>query len=578
MHIIILLLIGFLLSCCTDKRTYPKAMLQAENCIITYPDSALFYLSTLKNEIKNEPEETQMYYNLLTIKAEDKLYIPHTSDSLIKVITKFYEEYDDNDKLMEAYYYMGSTYRDMKDAPRALRAFQDAVDVSKDNKRYDLLAQTYGQMGTLFIYQGLQNEALNANKQALHYHSVLKNEAKISIAIRNIARIYDTQKIADSAQYYYHKAYNRALKSSDENKINSILGELGCFYYDIGKTDSAKTILLNVINKNRKMINTLLNLGLIYQNNDQIDSAKYYFYKTIELGDVYKQRYAFNFLSHIEADQKNYRKALDYAYKYQTLKDSIDIITQTEAITKIQALYNYQHTEKENTLLKLDNERKKAQLYKLLLALACILIISGSLFFYYKKKKQIVIMQERKLRKLKEELYAQSLEYIEDNIGKINTLELQIQEVTEEKSILNKQLIQLQKELLELSNRQVIVSRKEQDLLTISLQQSEVYLLFHKACNDTTLKITEENWSALEIAIDRTYQKFTDRLYKLYPRLSLLELRICYLIKISMQVKDIANLVNRSKPAITAARIRLYKKIHGKEGTGEMLDNFIINL
>lgn len=45
-----------------------------------------------------------------------------------------------------------------------------------------------------------------------------------------------------------------------------------------------------------------------------------------------------------------------------------------------------------------------------------------------------------------------------------------------------------------------------------------------------------------------------------------------------MQVKDISRLVNRSKPAITAARIRLYKKIHGTEGTGDMLDKFIINL
>lgn len=553
-------------------------MIQAEECIIEHPDSALAYLSSLEKEIKGEPKETQMYYYLLTIKAKDKLYIYHTSDSLIKVITQFYEDYGNNDKLMEAYYYMGSVYRDMNDAPRALKAFQDAIDVGKDSKRYDLLAQTYGQMGTLFTYQGLYDEALKVNKQALHYHTYQKDEAKIAISIRNIARIYDTQNIKDSALYYYHKAYNYAIESNNTNKINSILGELGCFYHDIGKKDSAKIILLKVKNSNRVMINTQLNLAIIYEEEGQIDSAKYYFNKTIQLGYIYKKHYAFKHLSHIEANKKDYKKALEYAYRFQGLKDSIDIITQTETISKIQALYNYQHTEKENISLKLENEKKKSLVYKLLLVLIGVLMITTYLVYSIKKKKQAAITKERKLRLLKEELYAQSLGYIEDNKNKIKQLEIQLQEATEEKGFLHKQLIQQQKELLELSNCKIIASRKEQELLEVAFKQSNIYLLFHKASNDITLKITEEDWLALQLAIDKTYQKFTDRLYSLYPQLSLLELRICYLIKISMQVKDISRLVNRSKPAITAARIRLYKKIHGTEGTGDMLDKFIINL
>ena len=52
-------------------------MIQAEECIIEHPDSALAYLSSLEKEIKGEPKETQMYYYLLTIKATDKLYIYH---------------------------------------------------------------------------------------------------------------------------------------------------------------------------------------------------------------------------------------------------------------------------------------------------------------------------------------------------------------------------------------------------------------------------------------------------------------------------------------------------------------------
>lgn len=59
-------------------------MEQAQSCVETAPDSALHYLSLLKDSIRCEPEETQMYYHLLTIKAEDKLY---TRISPIRLLT-----------------------------------------------------------------------------------------------------------------------------------------------------------------------------------------------------------------------------------------------------------------------------------------------------------------------------------------------------------------------------------------------------------------------------------------------------------------------------------------------------------
>lgn len=552
-------------------------MIQAEECIIEHPDSALAYLSSLEKEIKGEPKETQMYYYLLTIKAKDKLYIHHTSDSLIKIVTQFYENYGDSDKLIESYYYMGSVYRDINDAPRALKAFQDAIDASKNGKQYDILAQTYGQMGTLFAYQGLYNESLQSYREALKFHTLMKKQSKVAIAIRNIARIYNVQKMQDSALFYYDKAYKYILESENNKLANSLLGELGCVYYDVGKIDSAKIMLQNAIKGNFDIKNALLNLGILYKNAGQLDSAQYCFKQTLNLGDIYKRQYAYTYLSQIEFNKKNYHKALEYIYKSQSLRDSIDKITQTEAINKIQSLYNYQHTEKENNQLRLSYESKKAQVYRLLFTLMLCIVISLVTILYIGKRKQKSIEQEKKLRLLKEQQYALSLEHIEDNQKKIDKLEQQLHEATEN-DILNKKIIQSQKEQLEHINSQVFAVRNEQELLEMTFKQSPIYLLFHKIGNDETIKITEKEWLTLQIEIDKTYHNFTDRLYALYPQLSLLELRICYLIKISMQVRDIALLLNRSKSAISIGRTRLYKKIHGTEGTVEMMDQFIMNL
>ena len=56
------------------------------------PDSALILLEGMEDSISIYPEETQMYWYLLTIQAKDKLYITHTGDSLINSIVKFYNE------------------------------------------------------------------------------------------------------------------------------------------------------------------------------------------------------------------------------------------------------------------------------------------------------------------------------------------------------------------------------------------------------------------------------------------------------------------------------------------------------
>lgn len=80
-----------LLVACHPDRPYPKAMLQAMQCMEQHPDSALLYLASLDSVIPNESEETRMYHALLMTKAEYKEYVQHNSDSLMKEVVRFYE-------------------------------------------------------------------------------------------------------------------------------------------------------------------------------------------------------------------------------------------------------------------------------------------------------------------------------------------------------------------------------------------------------------------------------------------------------------------------------------------------------
>ena len=150
-HILLLFLL-LCISCHRGKQSYPPLMEQAVQLMETHPDSALACLDSLSISITEWPEEVQMYYKLLTVKAKDKLYIPATSDTLINRIVRFYKDRQDDARLMEAYYYKGSVYRDMEDAPRAVDAFQHAAEIGENCANDTLNGRIYGQLASLFAF------------------------------------------------------------------------------------------------------------------------------------------------------------------------------------------------------------------------------------------------------------------------------------------------------------------------------------------------------------------------------------------------------------------------------------------
>ncbi|MBP3679083.1 MAG: tetratricopeptide repeat protein [Bacteroidaceae bacterium] len=573
----ILLVIGW--SSCTRHTTYPLFMQEAAMCMNEHPDHALELLQHQKDSIASFPEETQMYYHLLCIQARDKQYIEHTSDSLINQIVQYYENHDDAEKLMMAYYYQGSTYRDMNDAPRALKAFQQAVDVSKHDNI--LLPKAYNQMGSLFMYQGLYDEAIRVNRKNIELYTKLGQPNKAAYALRDIARMYSMKGEIDSSIFYYKEAYNTALANRDSICYYAILGEYGGFNYQIGDIQTAKKLLL-IAEKNlhrKSKYNIYLNLGSIYKNDCLWDSAYYYYHKTLHEGDIYSKYYAYQDLSQMESLKGDQTKALKYLRLHVTLKDSIEKVTQTEAIAKINSLYNYQHTEKENAQLKLDKERQKS--WTLVLAFVALLACSLCLFvvLYQRQKKAKAILEQKKRDQLEAERYANSQAAIQDNNRRIAELNSLLKDSITENDILKQELLKTQRKRLEIQNEEIIQYQKEHKLLLAEFKSSELYKEIWIASNneDTNLALTKfpEKWVAIQDNIDRIYPDFTQRIKGFYPFLSDTELQVCWLTKIGISPSGIARVLNLSKQAITNIRSRLTQKMKIKESKWANFDHFI---
>ena len=555
------------------RSAYPLAMQQAEELMNTRPDSALHILEGMADTLAMLPDEARMYWHLLTIQAKDKQYITHTDDSLINRIVEFYEDEGNDERLMMAYYYQGSTYRDMNDAPRALKAFQQALDLNVPN--YDLQAKAYNQMGTLFMYQGLHDEVIRVNRKAIELYLSQGKRNKISYAQRDIARMYDVKNVPDSALHYYQEACRTALEDGDSVRYYGILGELGGYYFGIKEVDKAKQILLFC-----KGLNCIYNkthifsmLGHVYKHEQQEDSANFYYLKAAANGDIYQ---AYNNYKHsfiMSNNKGNYVEAVNYIKKALALKDSIDKITQTETITKINSLYNYQHVETENFKLKLTEEHSKNIILALLSVVLILFILFLLLFLRHRSIKEQHRINKYKLESLKGK--EQNPNALDENQRRIDELESWLQNDTRGKDIPDTQMLHVQLQHLKLRNQEIQLSMEQQKLAIQTLKQTDVYKLFRRASINEDAKVSEKHWVELQAEIRKVYPNFVLHLKELSPKVSDVELKICLLTKLGMPQSHIANVLGYTRGGVSLACERFYKKIFGTKYTAKEFAHFI---
>ncbi|MCM1108442.1 MAG: hypothetical protein NC388_05220 [Clostridium sp.] len=202
------------------------------------PLMAMHMLDSLKTEMLSAPEYEQMYYRLLCIKASDKAYIKHTSESDILPLVEYYETKGDKHLLAEAYYYAGRTYLSLNDSPQALDFYQKAFDALTDKSNENLKDILYFQMGRLFLNQALYSKAVNMYKCAYIIQKERKDTLNAIRALRDMAYTYNKMEMSDSSLNYYQQAYHLAeLKNDSHMKIN-VMSQMASYY--IGKGDYVK--------------------------------------------------------------------------------------------------------------------------------------------------------------------------------------------------------------------------------------------------------------------------------------------------------------------------------------------------
>lgn len=566
---------------CGDRIDREAEIAAIDSIADTDAPRALALLDSMKPHMAGATEAEWSLYSLMRVKAEDKAYIVHKTDTVMLRLIDYYEEDGDKRRLPQVYYYAGRVYADMYDNDRALPYFQKVVEMADSSSTLYYKAQT--QMGYIFLYQGMYKKGFNAFSKAYKYNKAKENKSSQAFALCGMANCLQRMNDYKQAMQYFQQALTLAREAGDKSYEADILGQIANNYYYLKQyriaEKYARQALAGVDSTTARPIYAIA--ADIYNKVGKKDSAVILYNKLYALDDVYAKHRASKRLGHYYLERKDMAKAAVFLDEYDRYTDSIQAITQTETVAKIDAVYNYNIREEENERLK-----EEITTDRFIMAVAAMLVIAAILavlaFMQYSKKKRLAErMKYENEKRYLNSLYEQSSKFISDNNSKIEALKQELAASASKNESLAAALKAKEEQLNNL-NMMAEIRTKNRELAAAGLENSDIRTKIFTLLNDNTTvdfgkKLTAEDWQNLDKEVNSHYPEFKERISELC-KISDSEYKVCLLLKIGVSPKDIATLTIKTKSAISVMRKRLYTKAFGNDATPEMWDEFIRSL
>lgn len=533
-HLLLLVLLAAAYSCGGDSAMRARLTL-VDSIADVDPQAALTMLDSLKAGCGDASETERNHAALIRIKANDKAYVTHKSDTdIVRVVS--YLENKGNEKLLPvAYYYAGRVYSDMNDAPRALDYFHKAEKAAKESgSNSKLLSRILSQSGYILYYSGFYKVALAKFMQAHRLYEMDADTVNLVYNMRETGRVYWNLERLDSALFYYKRAWQLAVKTGKDEVVANTREQLAAFYLYNDKITEAKKLLVQDFNNidSVDMSSILSIYSDLYVKTNSIDSAVICYKKLLQCGNIYGKQGAYEGLLKYYLSIGQNDKAQECLDAYIMLTDSIKDLNAAEELAKSLSMYNYELREKENNSLKLENQREKA--FSVIFSTACFALFILVLLFYskYRHKADVMRLKDEKLILLNNEIEKQrQKEHVKNN-----------------------------------ANDTFLSSNIYKTLLKRIESWSE-----------TQKSLTDEEWEKLDETINSAYPKFRQNVYAVHP-MTEYEYRVCLLIKANVSPINIGRMTNHSKESITSTRRRLFEKSFNKKGSPADWDKVIASL
>lgn len=541
---------------------------KVEDFMPQHPDSALMLLEQIENK-ENLSRKDKAHYYLLLAEAQDKTFVKHETDSLITIATDYYEETDDLERKAKAWYCKGRINQDLNRPLKAQEYYLKSLRDEKQMKDYALLARINNHIGMLYIYQHVYEKAIPYLEQANNYFKMIHDTIGQAYVLRNLGRAYTvTQQLSKAIE-----VYREALPYAPSTGNGTIPNELANIYLEEREYKAAAKYIhqaLQLFRTEESRFPAYLVLGRYYLETAQLDSSEYYLQKALRSPSLQTHAGALKYLSYVKEKQSAWIESNALNKRYEACRDSIDRIVETESIRRMDYFYNYQKIQEAlyQSQIKVMKKDKERYLYALIIC-ACVFISLG-IYSYWRKREKEIKNQKEILEQTIEKQRQNNLRIKEENRQQIEKLQEQLiaMEKERQEGWEGQQLLQ-EKRVLEIHNESIDADEKRLSLRIAQMEDSDIYKKIH---TEDCVKLTDDEWRTLEKLLDQTFNNFTARLKKSYPKISYKEIQVCYLTKIKLSSTKMTKILRYNSSPL---RSRLYKKIFKKTGSVQDFNSFI---
>lgn len=521
------------LASCSSRKEACELYEYVNTAIDTNPESALQMLDSISRDIDRSDEDIACHFNLLLIKAKDKAYIHHESDSVILSVIPYFEKHTEH--LPEAYYYAGRVYSDMGDAPEALNYFEKSLELlPEDSRAENVLKQKsvlFSQLGGLEFYQSLVNEGREYFIKALACDKELHDSTNVVLDYLNICYTCNSIEEQNHAIIYLDSAEFISRQLCNEELLSDVMCQKAMLFYKTQEYDKALDCFATVSKSYTQSKSSHCGArALIYDALGMQDSASYYWNKVLEYGDIHARIEAYAALANYANANKDIDKAASYLNSYIECSDSINAQQKIEAVTNIQHIYNYHHKENEINKLRISEMQNLILIWCLVFAVVTISLVA------------LLTYRQMRVKQLNSDL--QMVRYR-----------------------------QLEEQLLLVKNE---TQERQNEKAKFSVNASGFVSRTKALINEEKL-MTSQDWDQVRTLLDESFPSFLTTLCEL-RHLNETDMQICMLLKFDLSPASIAKLIGRDKSTVTAARKKLFMKTFGKEGRAKDWDMYILSL
>ena len=476
-------------------------------------------------------------------------------------------------RYMRALYMLGCVYRDRGDAPMALHYYQEAVsqaDTTDADCDFHTLCRVYGQMAVLFQAQRSPQLELEAERKAYNaamkakdtlaaisyyeymagaYYALGKKDTALAIVENTISQ-YTLMNEKSKAAAEMAMASDFYIKKKDFKRADSLLKQYEAYSGFFDKDGE--------ITPGRESY--YYTKGTYYEGMGNTDSALYFYRRLLHPGlDIEDVEMGNKGLTSIYHKLGIADSVFKYSALYAQANDSANIIHSADEITRTQALYNYNESQRIVAEKSAEANRYK---FLLLFSVAAFILFAHLIYRYIKKQRRIK-NEEMAIVNAK---YADTLEQYETAQREFDAIKQSSEQFLEKKQ---QDIKQLQETLAKYQIDEV--NPADWGLERSLLEGDIVKELRRLAAHAKTP--TDLQWQALHTTVSEHLPEFYEEVTKSQHHLTEKEVNVCMLIKLRFIPTEIATLLDLTKQRVSNMRRSINHKLFHEEAAKTLDSN-----